>query len=286
VPPPGRLVNLSTRTKIAYLGDTFTLGFNLAGTQRATLLIRGIGPALAKFGLPGALPAPRLEINQGGRLVTANEGWEKAANAAQIATAATSVGAFQLGAGDLDTAVLLTLDPGSYTATVKGLNGATGDVLAEVYDVSKNGTRLTNLSTLAAITADGELLIPGIVVAGNNPRTLLVRAVGPGLSDFGLSASAVLGDPRVSILNATGQAVAANNNWSQAGANSDAATLNAVFPAVGAFPLKTTNSDAALVAALAPASYTLQAGAAPVPPTQQLTPNGVGSLLVEVYEVP
>src|SRR4029079_14436884 len=105
--------NLSTRTKVAYLGDSFTLGFNLSGTQRATLLIRGIGPALTKFGLPGALPALPLEVNQRGTLVCANEGWDKANNAAQIAAAATAVGACALGTGDLDTAVLLTLDPGT-----------------------------------------------------------------------------------------------------------------------------------------------------------------------------
>lgn len=295
VPAPGRFINLSTRTKIAFLGDTFTLGFNIAGPQRAQLLIRGVGPALAKFGLPGALSAPRLEVLQGSTVIAASEGWDKAANAAQVAAAATSVGAFPLGAGDLDTAVLLTLDPGTYTATIRGLGGTTGDVLAEVYDVSRNNTRLTNLSTLGKITAEGDLLVPGLVVAGNNPRTVVVRAVGPGLADFGLSAEALLGDPRISILttvNGNSQTVALNNNWTQGGATGDAATLNAVFPAVGAFPLKTTNGDAALVNALAPGTYTLQAGAQPVP-TNPIggqapvnVPNQVGSVLVEVYEVP
>ena len=291
VPAPGRLVNLSTRTKIAYLGDTFALGFNISGTQRATLLIRGIGPALAKFGLPGALMAPRLEINQGGTIIASNEGWEKAVNAAQITTAATSVGAFALAAGDSDAAVLLQLDPGTYTATIRGLNGTTGDVLAEIYDVSRNGTRLTNLSTLAKITTEGDLLIPGIVIAGNNPRTLVVRAVAQGLGDFGLAPDTLLGDARISILttvnNAT-QTVATNNNWAQTGT----AVLNAAFPAVGAFPLRAA-SDAALINALAPGSYTLQAGAAPIaqPPagTQApvtVAPNQTGAVLVEVYEVP
>src|SRR5262249_21556669 len=192
VPPPGRLVNLSTRSKIAYLGDTFTLGFTLSGTQRATVLIRGVGPALAKFGLATALAAPRLEVNQGTRLIGSNEGWDKGTNAAQITTAAAAGGAFALSPGDLDTALLLQLDPGSYTATVRGVNGAVGDVLAEVYDVSKNGTRLTNLSTLGQIAGDGDLLIPGIVIAGNNARTLVVRAVGPGLATVGVPLSSVL----------------------------------------------------------------------------------------------
>ena len=294
VPAPGRLINLSTRTKIAFLGDSFALGFNISGTQRATLLIRGIGPALAKFGLPGALAAPRLEINQGSTVIASNEAWDKpatgGATAAQIVAAATSVGAFALTAGDLDSALLLTLDPGTYTANIKGLNGSVGDVLAEIYDVSRNGTRLTNLSTLAKISAEGELLIPGIVITGNNPRTLVVRAVAQGLSDFGIPAANLLGDARISILttgpNGASQTVGTNNNWAQ----TSAATLTAAFPAVGAFPLRAA-SDAAIIDALAPGSYTLQAGAAPVAngPGGQVpvtVPNQTGSVLVEVYEVP
>jgi hypothetical protein len=293
-PTPGRLVNLSTRSKLTYVGDSFAIGFNLVsanGTDRATLLVRGIGPALAKFGLPTAVPAPRLEINDStGRLVASNERWDApggTATAAQITAAAASVGAFALATGDLDTAVLLSnLAPGSYTATIKGVNGSIGDVLAEVYDVSKNATRLTNLSTLAKIAEDGDFLIPGIVIQGANPRTLVVRAVGPGLSDFGLPAAAILTDPRISVLNAAGATVDTNNNWTQGGA----ATLTAVFPAVGAFPLKTTNAaDAALVTALTAGNFTLQAGAAPVPanlPAGTTAPNPTGSVLVEVYEVP
>jgi hypothetical protein len=281
VPAPGRLVNLSTRSKIAYLGDTFAVGFNLSGTQNATLLIRGIGPALAKFGVSGALLAPRLEVNRGPAVIAANEGWNTAANAAQIATTAASVGAFALAPGDLDSAVLISLAPGSYTATIKGVNGSTGDALAEIYDVTRNGTRLTNLSTLARINAPGDLLIPGIVIAGNNPRTLTIRAVAQGLSDFGLSADSLLGDPLLSVLSGT-QVVNQNNNWAQAGA----ATLTAAFPAVGAFPLRAA-ADAALVDALAPGSYTLQAGAAPVGAAAAANPpNQTGAVLVEVYEIP
>jgi hypothetical protein len=219
VPAPGRLVNLSTRTKISFVDDSFALGFNLGGgTDRATLLIRGIGPALARFGVATAIASPRLEINDAtGKLIASNERWDApggTATAAQISAAAAGVGAFALVSGDLDTAVLLTnLAPGSYTATIKGVNGATGDVLAEVYDVTKNNTRLTNLSTLAKIATEGDLLIPGIVVQGANPRSLVVRAVGPGLGDFGLPAESVLTDPRITVLNAAGATVDTNNNW-------------------------------------------------------------------------
>ncbi len=297
-PTPGRLVNLSTRTKIAYLGDTFALGFSISGTQPATLLIRGIGPALTRFGLPNALPALRLNINSGNTVIATNDGWDKpgaagAATPTQISTAAAGVGAFALNPGSLDTAVLVQLTPGTYTATISGVNGSIGDVLAEIYDVSRNGTRLTNLSTLARINTDGDLLIPGIVISGNNPRTLVVRAVAQGLSDFGFGAESLVGDARISILttapNGNVQTVGTNNNWAQA----TPTTLAAAFPAVGAFPLRAA-SDAAIIDSLAPGSYTLQAGAVPAPvvpagvqvPANFVTPNQTGAMLVEVYEVP
>jgi hypothetical protein len=293
-PTPGRLVNLSTRTKISFVGDSFTLGFNIAGTEKATLLIRGIGPALAKFGLPSALLAPRLEVNKGNTIIATNEGWDKGGNTTVIATAAANVGAFALAPGDADTAVLLTLDPGTYTATIRGINGAIGDVLAEVYDVSKNGTRLTNLSTLASISDVGGFINPGIVIQGNNPRTLVARAVAPGLATFGLPTNVLLGDPSISVLNASGAIIASNNNWNQAAAGgvSQAATLTAAFPAVGAFALS-PGGDAALVSALAPGSFTLRAAAqtAPSGAGQNQTGatntiNETGMVLVEIYEVP
>ena len=115
-----------------------------------------------------------------------------------------------------------------------------------------------------------------------------MRAVGPGLSDFGIPANAVITDPLISVLNAAGGAVDNNNNWTQGGA----ATLTAVFPVVGAFPLKTPNpADAALVTAITAGNYTLQAGAAPINPNAPVNPNApavnaTGTVLVEVYAVP
>ena len=201
------------------------------------------------------------------------------------------MGAFALTPDSADTAVLLSLSPGSYTVNLKGVNGAVGDVLAEVYDVSKNATRLTNLSTLASINNDGDLLTPGIVVQGANPRTLLMRAVGPGLATLGLPAAGLLGNPQITVLSGT-TTVATNSNWSQGGTTGQAAALAAVFPAVGAFPLKTGSADAALVSALAAGNFTLQAGGTPAannPLGQQATapaPSSTGTVLVEVYEVP
>lgn len=281
-PAPGRIVNLSTRSQIAYLGDSVTLGFTLTGTQPATVLLRGVGPTLGRFGVTAPLPALRLELRSRTASVGVNEAWDRGTNAAPLAAAAASVGAFALTPGSLDTALLVQLNPGTYLATLTGLNGAVGPVLAELYDVSRNGTRLTNLSVLGRLSSAGETLISGVAVAGTLPRTVIVRAVGPSLSAVGVPAHTVLADPRVTLFNGN-QPLATNNNWAQAGA----ATLTAAFPVVGAFPLPNAN-DAALVHALPPGSYTLEVGAAPGLPA--LTPPAIdpdtGTVLVEIYELP
>src|SRR5208283_2076949 len=97
-------------------------------------LIRGAGPALAQFGVSGTLPDPLLQLYQGGATVIgSNAGW---GGDAQIALTAASVGAFSWGVGaTADSALLVTLAPGAYTAEVSGASGDTGVALVEVYDV-------------------------------------------------------------------------------------------------------------------------------------------------------
>ena len=288
-PAAGRLTNLSTRLKLAAAGDTLTFGFNLTGTQPATLLIRGVGPGLTGFGLTGVLAAPRLEIRPAGNadtLLAVNEGWDKAPNnSANIVAAAASVGAFALTAGTADCAVLLSLPAGGYTATFRGINGTTGEVIAEVYDVSKNSTRLTNLATLARLSNPGDLITAGITIAGDQARTLIVRGIGPGLADLGVPGT--LPDPTLTVLSSTAQNLDSNNNWSTGGSGP---SLTAAFPAIGAFTLKAGSADAALVRAFtATASgsgYSIQTAAAATPANATNPPSPTGLLLIEVYEAP
>jgi hypothetical protein len=242
------------------------------------VLIRAVGPGLGRFRVNNPLAAARLEVFRAGTSLGSNEGWENQATPAartQIIAATNAVGTFALGNGSLDSALLLTLDPGSYSVVVTGVGGATGEVLAEIYDVSRNASRLTNLSSLSRIDAGNEAVIPGVVVAGNTPRTVVLRAIGPGLVPFGRPAATVLSDPRLTLFSGV-QAQANNNNWGQ----TNGATLGAVFPVIGAFPLNSPN-EAALLTTLTPGSYTLQASAAP-----GNAGNATGLVLVELYEVP
>jgi hypothetical protein len=109
-------------------------GFTVNENSRA-VLVRGVGAALGAFGVTGTLANPQLKIFQGSQLVAENDNWTVASNAAGITSAAASVGAFALTAGSLDSALLLTLPPGSYTAQISGVNNTTGVALVEVYEV-------------------------------------------------------------------------------------------------------------------------------------------------------
>ena len=128
-----RLVSIASRGTVTVGDGALIGGFVVVGNAPKTLLIRGIGPALTRFGLVGVLADPVLTIYDGGEALATNAGW---ANSAAIATAATEAGAFALAAGSRDAALLVTLKPGSYTAQVKASQvTSSGVALIEIYEV-------------------------------------------------------------------------------------------------------------------------------------------------------
>lgn len=131
-----RLTNVSARSAVSSGSGTLIAGFVIRGGQRA-VLVRGIGPALAGFGVAGALENPHLRIYLGERLIAENNDWSVSANALQTARTAQAVGGFALAEGTRDAALLLTLPPGAYTAQISGATGspAHGVALVEVYEV-------------------------------------------------------------------------------------------------------------------------------------------------------
>jgi hypothetical protein len=135
-----RLVNISARADV---GGTNALiaGFVVAGPASKTMLIRGIGPALARFGVSGAIADPQVTLFRGETVLASNDNWYEAPNALRITTAATDVGAFALATTSRDAAILISLPPGSYTAQVGPAAStgagqpASGGALVEVYEV-------------------------------------------------------------------------------------------------------------------------------------------------------
>jgi len=125
------LSNISTRAFVGTGGNIMVGGFVLGGSTSRTLLIRASGPALAAFGVTPYLPDPQLTIfNSSGTAFAANEVWD---GNPLIAAEASSVGAFSWSTTSNDSAVVVTLPPGSYSAQIEGATGDTGIALLEIY---------------------------------------------------------------------------------------------------------------------------------------------------------
>jgi sugar lactone lactonase YvrE len=250
--------NISTRAQVGTGAQIEILGFVISGPAGSTeqLLIRGDGPSIDAFGVTGVLENPALTLfDSAGNQIAANAGWSASPNASQIASAAASVGAFALLPDDppfgSDSALLLNLTPGAYTAQVSGLGSTSGVALAEVYQVGTGSANLINISTRASVGTGSAVEIAGLVVQGSQPVTVLIRAVGPTLAQF--SVSGVLAKPTLSVVDASGNTIATNTGWST---NSNAAAIATTAAAVGAFALPSGSADCALLLTLQPGSYT------------------------------
>jgi len=270
-----RLINISSRAQVGTGSNIMIAGFVVSGPAGLTepVLIRGVGPGLSQYGVTGLLAQPVLTLyDASGNLLASNTGWSNNPNATQIAAAFTSTGAFALSPGSADSALLANLPPGAYTAEVTGVSGTTGVALAEIYEVGSGSPELINISTRAFIPSGTGVEIAGIVVTGSQPAKVLVRAVGPALTQFGLTG--VLAAPSLTVVNSTGITVASNTGWSN---NANSATIAAETAAVGAFPLPSGSPDCAVLLTLPPGAYTAVV-------------NGVGNTggiaLVEAYQAP
>lgn len=128
---PGRLANISARGPVLVGADVVIGGIVIADGP-VTILIRAIGPTLSGFGIPSALADPNLILlDSGGTPIVANDNW----SGQGIIDASIAVGAFALPAGSLDSAILINLQPGSYTTHLSGVGGVTGTALLEIFEV-------------------------------------------------------------------------------------------------------------------------------------------------------
>ena len=272
---PGRIVNLSVRTNAGTGAQILTVGFVVAGSPDKPMLIRAIGPSLTQFGVVGALADPQLQLLSGSTVLTANDNWATpvgGGGSTAIANAFAVSGAFPLDPTSKDAALVRTMSPSpsGYTAQVTSTT-STGIALVELYDTAPSaGARLINVSARAQVGTGASILIAGFNINGNVPKKILLRAIGPSLSQFGVTGR--LADPKLEIFDAASKSIATNDDW---GGN---AALATAFTSVGAFALTgSTSFDAVLLVTLAPGSYTAQVSG---------VNNTTGVALIEVYEVP
>jgi hypothetical protein len=269
----GRLTNLSIRTNAGTADQTLIVGFAVGGANGTKpLLVRGIGPSLAQFGLTGVLADPVETMISGSTTIATNDNW---GGDAQISARATQVGAFALATNSLDSSLAVSPATGGYTVQITGKNNGTGIALAEIYDAS-SGTfsiattpRLTNVSARTQVGTGDNILIAGFVIGGSTSRTVLIRATGPALTKFGVGG--VLVDPKLQLYSGN-TVIRENDDW---GAD---AQLSAVGDSVGAFTLGTVaTKDSVLLVTLPAGAYTAQVSG---------VNSTSGVALIEVYEVP
>ena len=191
-----------------------------------------------------------------------NDNWMDAPNRAEIQATGLAP------TNDLESAILVTLDPGQYTAIVKGKNNGVGVGLVEAYDLGQAAaSKLANISTRAFVSTGGDIMIAGFILGGNTGSdNVIVRGIGPSLTQFGVPDA--LADPTLELRNQSGTLIRANDNWM------DDPAQKALIMAAGLGP--TNPLESAIAETLAPGNYTaLLAG----------KNNGTGVGLAEVYDL-
>jgi hypothetical protein len=187
------------------------------GPQPKRVIIRAIGPELTQYGVPNVLANPTLELHNGtGALIASNDNWQRTIiggiiTSDQVRDIRNSGHAPEDGR---ESAIIADLPAGNYTAVVRGVDNMTGVALVEVYDISP-GTNsiLGNISTRSFVQTGDNVMIGGFVVAGTEPKRVIVRAIGPGLGAPPYNIPNALADPTLELHDRAGALIATNDNW-------------------------------------------------------------------------
>ncbi|MEY2541007.1 MAG: hypothetical protein QOI22_609, partial [Verrucomicrobiota bacterium] len=257
MPGPTQLGNISTRLNVGTGDNVLIGGFIINGTQPKKVIVRALGPALTGAGLTGILADPTLELHDGtGALLATNDNWQTT----QIGGLITTDQAGDIQNSGLaptqaaEPALIAILQPGSYTAIVRGNNNTTGIALVEIYDLDRGvDSKLANISTRGLVQTGDNIMIGGIIVQGVDPINILVRATGPSLAQAGITNP--LQDPTLELHDGNGTVIATNDNWqtTQIGGliTSD---LSTEIQNSGLAPSQAAES--AIIATLQPGNYT------------------------------
>jgi hypothetical protein len=277
-PTPGpRLSNISTRAFVQTGDNVLIGGFIIQGTETKRVIIRAIGPELTHYGVPNALANPTLELhNSTGALIASNNNWMTTIIGGIItANQVRDIQASGYAPADgLESAIIADLQPGNYTAILRGLNNLTGVALVEVYDLSPGiGSILANISSRAFVETDDNVMIGGFIVQGTQPKRVIVRAIGPELTQYGVPNA--LPDPTLELHNGTGALIASNDDW-QHTILGGIITNDQVADIQNSGHAPTQASESAIIATLQPGNYTAIVRAKNII---------VGVALVEVYDL-
>lgn len=239
IPPQGasHLANISTRMRVATGDGVLIGGFIIKGTQPKTIIVRGLGPSLTNFA--DTLSDPFLELHDSaGNGIASNDDWQSGTQVNELVASGVAP------THPSEAAIIVTLNPGSYTAIVSGYGDKGGVAMVEVYEYDSNDSRLANISTRGLVGVDDEALIGGLIVDGGSAKNVVVRALGPSLAS---TTAGVLADPILELHDSSGNVVAANDNFTSSAQYSQI-VASGVPPSDG--------REAAVVASLPPGNYT------------------------------
>ncbi|HEX7518067.1 MAG TPA: hypothetical protein VF345_12390 [Chthoniobacterales bacterium] len=237
IPRPSSLGNISTRLRIQTGDNAMIGGFIVTGTEPKTVIVRGIGPSLP---VTGALADPVIEVHgSSGELLATNDNWNDAVTRQEIIDSGLAP------TNDLESALWGILNPGAYTVVVRGKNDATGIGLFEVYDLDQTvDSKLANISTRGFVDTGDNVMIGGTIIVGNDPARVLLRAIGPSLTNFGVPNA--LGDPTLELHDGNGALMASNDNWRS---DQEAEIIATTIP-------PSNDLESAILRDLAPGNYT------------------------------
>ena len=278
--PLAHLTNISTRALVE-TGDNVVIGgFIVQGSGAKRVIIRALGPELTQYGVADPLRNPTLELHDGnGDLIASNNNWVTTIIGGIITQ--NQVGDIMNSgyapSNGLESAIIADLLPGNYTAIVRGVNQMTGVGLVEVYDLNNPGTVpssfLRNISSRSVVLTGEDVMIGGFIVQGSGTKRVIVRAIGPELTRYGVQN--VLTDPTLELHNATGASIASNDNW-QTTVIGGIITKDQVMDIQSSGHAPTQPSESAIIADLPPGRYTA---------IVQGKNIIVGVALVEVYDL-
>jgi hypothetical protein len=274
---PSILGNISTRAFVQTGDNVLIGGFIIQGTQAKRVIIRAIGPDLTQYGVPNPLVNPTLELhNSTGALIASNDNWQQTIIGGIITmNQVRDIRNSGYAPGDgRESAIIADLEPGNYTAIVRGVNNMTGIALVEVYDLSPGlSSILRNISSRAFVQTDENVMIGGFIVQGSEPKRVIIRALGPELIRYGVPN--VLPDPTLDLHNHTGALIASNDNW-QTTVIGGIITEDQVNDIQNSGHAPTQPTESAIIATLPPGSYTAIVHARSII---------VGVALVELYDL-
>jgi hypothetical protein len=154
----------------------------------------------------------------------------------------------------------------SYTAIVRGFNNATGIGVVEAYDLDRStNSKLANISTRGFVSTGDNVMIGGLIIVGNTTANVIIRAIGPSLTNFGVPNA--LPDPTLELRDGNGTVLAFNDDWHD--------SQPAAIIATGLPP--TNDLESAIVRGLPPGAYTA---------IVREFNNFTGVALVEAYQLP